>query len=44
MEMVSPGYLSSIRSRSLHDYRQDWWWQPGETVPERAPAIEEATR
>lgn len=44
MEMVSPGYLSSVRSRSLHDYRQDWWWQPGETAPERAPAIDEAIR
>jgi len=44
MEGISPGYLSSIRSRSLRDNRQDWWWAPGETTPDRAPAISEAVK
>lgn len=39
LEMVTPGYLASTRSRTLHDYQQDWWWQPGETAPERAPDV-----
>lgn len=39
MELLSPGYLASIRSRTLRDFRQDWWWAPGEFTPERAPAF-----
>lgn len=42
MEMVSPGYLGNMRSRTLRDYDQQWWWQPGETAPDRPPALEEA--
>lgn len=37
MEMLSPGYLSSIRSRTQREYNQDWWWGPGEFVPQRTP-------
>jgi len=36
-ESLSPGYLSSIRRRTMRDYDQDWWWQLGESTPERAP-------
>lgn len=39
MEALSPGYLSTIRQRTLKDYSQQWWWQPGETTPERAPDL-----
>lgn len=39
MEGLSPGYLSNIRSRTLKEYRQDWWWTPGEVTPERAPDL-----
>jgi hypothetical protein len=28
MEMLSPGYLASIRSRTMKEYGQDWWWSP----------------
>jgi len=36
-ESLSPGYLSRLRSRSMRDYGQDWWWKPGEAEPERGP-------
>lgn len=37
MEYLSPGYLASVRQRTMRDFNQDWWWQPGELSPERAP-------
>lgn len=37
MEQLSPGYLASIRSKTMKDYGQDWWWSPGELSPDRAP-------
>lgn len=44
MEMVSPGYLANMRSRTLRDYGQEWWWEPGETAPDRAPDLLEAVK
>ena len=42
MEAMSPGYLSKIRTNTRQKYGQDWWWGPGETMPERAPDLERA--
>jgi hypothetical protein len=42
LEMLSPGYLASIRSRTLKDYQQDWWYMPGEFTPERGPDLGKA--
>lgn len=39
-EMLSPGYLANMRARSVRDYGQDWWWAPGEALPDRAPNLE----
>jgi len=39
MEALSPGYLSNIRSRTAKEYGQDWWWTPGEAIPDRAPNL-----
>lgn len=36
-EELSPGYLRRMRKRSQKDWGQDYWWQPGDTLPERAP-------
>lgn len=36
-ENLNPGYLSRMRSRAMQDWGQDFWWQPGEFAPERAP-------
>lgn len=44
MESLSPGYLSTVRSRTLKDYGQEWWWRPGETAPERAPNLNMLSR
>jgi len=41
-EMLSPGYLANMRARSRREYGQDWWWSPGEALPDRAPNIEAA--
>lgn len=38
-EALSPGYLSSIRDRSRKEYGQEWWWSPGETMPDRGPDL-----
>jgi hypothetical protein len=42
MESLQPGYLQSIRSRTMKQTGQDWWWKPGELTPERAPDLEKA--
>lgn len=42
MEQLSPGYLSSIRSRTQREYGQDWWWTPGQAAPDRAPDLKAA--
>jgi len=36
-EYLSPGYLEKMRKRSEKEYGQQFWWEPGEPVPERAP-------
>lgn len=41
-EMLSPGYLANMRARSLREYKQDWWWSPGEFAPDRAPNLANA--
>jgi len=42
LEMLSPGYLASIRSRTLKDYQQDWYYMPGDFTPERFPDLGKA--
>lgn len=41
-EMLNPGYLSSMRARTMKDFRQDWWWEPGQSSPSRAPDLSSA--
>ncbi|WP_223621171.1 hypothetical protein [Lysobacter sp. ESA13C] len=38
-EQVSPGYLRRMRKRSRKEWGQDFWWAPGETLPDRAPDV-----
>lgn len=38
-EQLSPGYLANMRANSMRQYRQDWWWAPGESLPDRAPDL-----
>jgi len=43
-ESLSPGYLGSMRRRTMKDYQQEWWWEPGELTPQRPPDFEKAMR
>lgn len=38
-EAVNPGYLSRMRARSMKDWNQDYYWQPGDIAPDRAPDL-----
>jgi hypothetical protein len=38
-ENASPGYLARMKDRARKDFGQDFWWQPGEAMPERAPNL-----
>lgn len=38
-EYFSPGYLHRMRERTQRDFGQDFWWQPGENTPDRAPDL-----
>jgi hypothetical protein len=41
-ENMSPGYLSRMRKRARKDWGVDYWWQPGEAMPDRAPELQQA--
>lgn len=36
-EYFSPGYLSQMRKRANREFGQQYWWEPGEVMPDRAP-------
>ena len=36
-ETVSPGYLGKMKKRAYEDFGQRYWWEPGETLPDRTP-------
>ena len=38
-ESLNPGYLARMRSRAMKDWNQDWYWTPGEAMPDRAPDL-----
>lgn len=42
-ENLNPGYLSRMRNRAMQDWGQDFWWQPGEFAPDRAPDFSNVT-
>ena len=44
LEALNPGYMASIRSKTLKEYGQKWWYEPGEMLPERAPDFGAAVR
>lgn len=39
-EQLSPGYLSRVRDRTRQNFGTEFWWEPGELMPERMPLIE----
>ncbi|NWC74299.1 hypothetical protein HX823_09435 [Pseudomonas sp. P7759] len=38
-EVLSPGYLGRMQKRALRDFDQEFWWEPGESTPSRAPNL-----
>ena len=38
-EYFSPGYLARMRTRAQREFNQRFWWEPGETKPDRAPDL-----
>lgn len=38
-EHLSPGYLKRMRRRTEKEWGQEYWWKPGEALPDRAPDI-----
>lgn len=41
-ENLSPGYLERLKKRARKDWNQEFWWEPGEIEPARAPDFEAA--
>lgn len=40
-ENLSPGYTARMRQKARKDWNQDYWWQPGSDLPNRAPSFEQ---
>ncbi|MNJ26949.1 hypothetical protein D3C77_214420 [compost metagenome] len=38
-EYFSPGYLRNMRRRARKEFGQEFWWEPGEMTPDRAPSL-----
>lgn len=38
-ENLSPGYLARQKQRAYKDWKQGFWWEPGEALPDRAPQL-----
>jgi hypothetical protein len=36
-EAVSPGYMARIKNRQRKEWGGEYWWQPGEPLPDRGP-------
>lgn len=41
-ESLSPGYLARVQNKAKKDWGQSYWWEPGDTVPDRAPDLSKA--
>lgn len=41
-ENLSPGYLARMKAKAHTDWQQDYWWQPGDAMPNRAPDFSNA--
>ena len=41
-EAVNPNYLARMKSRAMKDWNQQYFWQPGEMLPDRAPDFSKA--
>lgn len=42
-EAMNPGYLRRMTARAKRDYGQEFYWQPGQPLPDQAPDFKELT-
>lgn len=40
-ESLSPGYMGRMRGKAMKDWGQQYWWAPGDGMPQRAPSFED---
>lgn len=38
-EYFSPGYLRRMKQRARKEFNQSYWWEPGDSTPDRAPNL-----
>jgi len=38
-EHFSPGYLANMKARARKEFKQSFWWEPGEATPARGPDL-----
>ena len=38
-DYFSPGYLRRMKQRARKEFKQSFWWEPGDTTPDRAPNL-----
>lgn len=38
-DYFSPGYLRRMKQRAKKEFKQSYWWEPGDTGPDRAPNL-----
>jgi len=38
-DYFSPGYLRRMKQRAHKEFKQSYWWEPGDSTPDRAPNL-----
>jgi len=38
-DYFSPGYLRRMKQRARKEFKQSYWWEPGDSIPDRAPNL-----
>jgi hypothetical protein len=38
-DYFSPGYLRRMRQRARKEFKQSYWWEPGDSTPDRGPNL-----
>ncbi len=40
-EALNPNYLARMQARAKKEWGQEWYWAPGQALPDRAPSFEQ---
>lgn len=38
-DYFSPWYLRRMKQRARKEFKQSYWWEPGDSTPDRAPNL-----